>query len=180
MKLLHTCLAVLLMALCTGPVAVAQTTTMDYSYYDGTTDLAQTGSGKKETYDVAIHINQPALTGTTIKGVIISIPHTTAVSNLKVWLSKELTLQSIDGKKQNVPDICTQPADTALAFSSTYIPLDQPYTITEGGVYVGYTFTINAVGTDQNAANPLIVCESQNEGGFMIHSTKKREFEIIF
>ena len=36
MKLLHTCLAVLLMALCTGPVAVAQTTTMDYSYYDGT------------------------------------------------------------------------------------------------------------------------------------------------
>ena len=27
------------MALCTGPVAVAQTTTMDYSYYDGTTDL---------------------------------------------------------------------------------------------------------------------------------------------
>lgn len=51
MKLLHTCLAVLLMALCTGPVAVAQTTTMDYSYYDGTTDLAQTGSGKKETYD---------------------------------------------------------------------------------------------------------------------------------
>ena len=107
------------MVLCTGPVAVAQTTTMDYSYYDGTTDLAQTGSGKKETYDVAIHINQPALTGTTIKGVIISIPHTTAVSNLKVWLSKELTLQSIDGKKQNVPDICTQPADTALAFSST-------------------------------------------------------------
>ena len=173
MKLLHTCLAVLLMVLCTGPVAVAQTTTMDYSYYDGTTDLAQTGSGKKETYDVAIHINQPALTGTTIKGVIISIPHTTAVSNLKVWLSKKLTLQSIDGKKQNVPDICTQPADTALAFSSTYIPLDQPYTITEGGVYVGYTFTINAVGTDQNAANPLIVCESQNEGGFMIHSTKK-------
>lgn len=84
MKLLHTCLAVLLMAFCTGPVAVAQTTTMDYSYYDGTTDLAQTGSGKKETYDVAIHINQPALTGTTIKGVIISIPHTTAVSNLKV------------------------------------------------------------------------------------------------
>ena len=161
------------MVLCTGPVAVAQTTTMDYSYYDGTTDLAQTGSGKKETYDVAIHINQPALTGTTIKGVIISIPHTTAVSNLKVWLSKKLTLQSIDGKKQNVPDICTQPADTALAFSSTYIPLDQPYTITEGGVYVGYTFTINAVGTDQNAANPLIVCESQNEGGFMIHSTKK-------
>ena len=112
------------MALCTGPVAVAQTTTMDYSYYDGTTDLAQTGSGKKETYDVAIHINQPALTGTTIKGVIISIPHTTAVSDLKVWLSKELTLQSIDGKKQNVPDISTQPADTALAFSSTYIPLD--------------------------------------------------------
>ena len=108
------------MVLCTGPVAVAQTTTMDYSYYDGTTDLAQTGSGKKETYDVAIHINQPALTGTTIKGVIISIPHTTAVSNLKVWLSKKLTLQSIDGKKQNVPDICTQPADTALAFSSTY------------------------------------------------------------
>lgn len=84
--------------------ATAQTTTettsMDYAYGNGNDDLALWGTGKKETYDVAIHINNPALVGTTIKGVTLYIPPTPAVTNLKVWMSKNLNVETIDGKNK--------------------------------------------------------------------------------
>ena len=56
-----------------------ETTSIDYAYGNGNYDLAIWGTGKKETYDVAIRVNNPALVGTTIKGVTLYIPQTPAV-----------------------------------------------------------------------------------------------------
>lgn len=147
-----------------------ETTSIDYAYGNGNDDLAIWGTGKKETYDVAIRLNNPALVGTTIKGVTLYIPQTPAVKDLKVWMTKELTLNA---QKQNVADIITQDVDTAKAFNEEYIPFEHPYTLTSEGVYVGYSFTVTAVGTDQNAANPVLVCYKKEPGGFYIHSSKK-------
>lgn len=147
-----------------------ETTSIDYAYGNGNDDLAIWGTGKKETYDVAIRVNNPALVGTTIKGVTLYIPQTPAVKNLKVWMTKELTLNA---QKQNVADIITQDVDTAKAFNEEYILFEHPYTLTSEGVYVGYSFTVTAVGTDQNAANPVLVCYKKDPGGFYIHSSKK-------
>lgn len=175
--IIHTLTLLLFTFVALWSSATAQTTTettsMDYAYGNGNDDLALWGTGKKETYDVAIHINNPALVGTTIKGVTLYIPPTPAVTNLKVWMSKNLNVETIDGKKQNVADITTQDADTAQAFNETYIPFVHPYTLTSEGVYVGYTFTITAVGSDKYAANPLVVCYNTTPGGFYIHTTKK-------
>lgn len=147
-----------------------ETTSIDYAYGNGNDDLAIWGTGKKETYDVAIRVNNPALVGTTIKGVTLYIPQTPAVKDLKVWMTKELTLNA---QKQNVADIITQDVDTAKAFNEEYISFEHPYTLTSEGVYVGYSFTVTAVGTDQNAANPVLVCYKKEPGGFYIHSSKK-------
>lgn len=147
-----------------------ETTSIDYAYGNGNNDLAIWGTGKKETYDVAIRVNNPALVGTTIKGVTLYIPQTPAVKDLKVWMTKELTLNA---QKQNVADIITQDVDTAKAFNEEYISFEHPYTLTSEGVYVGYSFTVTAVGTDQNAANPVLVCYKKDPGGFYIHSSKK-------
>ena len=164
----------MLLALCQPTTAQSQATgSIDYGYYNDNSTLALWGSGKKETYDVAIRIDNPALVGTTIKGVTLYIPPTPAVSNLKVWMSKELAINTIDGVKQNVADITTQAADTALAFNSEYIAFDHPYTITSEGVYVGYTFTVSAVGTDEHAANPLLLCYNTTPGGFYLHTSRK-------
>ena len=176
MKLTKTWLTALLMLISVWQPTIAQTgatTTMSFSYDDGTTASGLWGTGKKETYDVAIRLNNPGLVGTTIKGVTICLPRTQAVSDLKVWMSKSLTLGTVDGKKQNIADITTQDADTAKAFKGEYIAFDQPYTITADGVYVGYTFTITAVGSDTAAANPVLLCYNTNEGGFYVHTTKK-------
>ncbi len=142
---------------------------MEYSYDDGSTRLALWGTGKKETYDVAIKIDgKNGLKGTTVSGLYLYLPETPNISNLHVWMSHELTL---DAKKQNVADICTQKVDSTLAFNQAYIAFDQPYTLDESPVYVGYSFTVPA--TDKASLNPLLLSYNTAEGGFYLHTSKK-------
>ena len=151
-----------------GFTAFAQTSKMEFSYCDDNSKVSLFGTGKKETYDVAILLKSSELVGTTVEGIRVYIPKTDNISDLSVWMSKQL---SLDENKVNNPDVCSQTADLSKAFAEEDITFDKPYTITDEGVYVGYSFTVNAY--DSVSASPLPVCDNTAAGGFYIHTSKK-------
>ena len=99
------------------------------------------GTPLKQDYDVALRINDKHFVGMTIAAVRVPIDTMQNLSGLKVWLSKELTLEVVDGKKVNKPDILSQ--DVEMGQGWVEVALDKPYTITDDGVYVGYSFKMD-------------------------------------
>lgn len=160
----------LLPALCLLSAAAQTADGLPYTYDDGKAGTGIWGTNKKETYDVALRIKQPDLVGATVSGVTLRVPESDALGDLKIWLTKELSLESVDGKKQNVPDITSQEADIQKAFKELYIPFEHPYTLTEEGVYVGYTLT--ATDKEGNASTPILLSYNTYEDGFFIHTTR--------
>ncbi|MDO4161079.1 MAG: hypothetical protein Q4D41_11535 [Prevotellaceae bacterium] len=134
-----------------------------YSYNNGGSVYTY-GTAKKENYDVAMHLTGADLAGTTITKVLIPIGDATTITNLKVWLSKALTLES----KINVPDILSQ--DVTVSEDTIEVTLDSPYTLDADGVYVGYSFEIETL--DSKNSYPIAVCSETTAGGFYIHSSR--------
>lgn len=149
-------------------IGIAQNLAEDellYSY-SSETNMKAFGSAKAETYDVAIHLPEKALVGKTVTGVRIPFTTLQDISDLKIWMTKELKLE---GMKTNLPDICSQSAELT---QGQYIEVmfENPYTITDDGVYVGYSFTVDKIGNEN--MTPLW-CTTLNprEGGFYLHSS---------
>lgn len=105
------------------------------------------GYNFKETYDVAIRIADPQYVGCRVKGFVVDLPvKEDAVDNITGWLSTELKVT--DGV--NAPDITTVPGvmDDRLVLNVTF---PTPYTITDAGVWVGYSFDITSLKTSQGS-----------------------------
>lgn len=120
-----------------------------------------TSSVNAEHYDVAYHLNDPALVGAQIVALNVPFYDVEELSNTQVWLSKSLNL---NGGKFTA-DVVTKSFEAGKGFIQ--VVLDQPYTITEEGVYVGYSF-------DQAAnvmATPVVSTGYTSDGGFIIHSS---------
>ena len=73
-----------------------------------TGDRGNVGTPLQQDYDVAIRINDKKFVGMTIAAVRVPMGEVENISNLKVWLSKELKLETVNGKKTNVPDVLSQ------------------------------------------------------------------------
>lgn len=144
---------------------------IDFSYAEGTPFLY--GKGKKENIDVAIRINKPEFAGLKIAGIKAYIANTDGLSETSVWLSKELTIKN----KVNVPDIVsydvtpvpTQVGDDTLGL--LYAQLEEPYTMGTEPVYVGYSFVVDEVETEEQKY-PIILCEGENDEGLFVHMSK--------
>lgn len=96
---------------------------------------------KSDTYDAAIRILDPDMVGHRITKVIMPVraPH---AKDIKIWLSKELNLVKGDnGKKRNEPDILS--LEATRQGDSVSVALPEPYVITDEGVYVGVTLTVD-------------------------------------
>lgn len=123
------------------------------------------GTKKKETYDVAIRILDPALVGAKVTK--LSVPFYVESENYsdpQAWLTTELALD----KKVNVPNICSQ---TATVENNTLtVTFDEPYTITEAGVYAGYSFTIT--GYSDQSRYPVIATNGDSNQGFFLHTSR--------
>ena len=135
----------------------------------GTTGgLGGIGNPIKQDFDVAMRISDKRFVGMTISAIRVPIDNVTGISHLKVWLTKELTLEVVDGKKVNVPDILSQ--DVEMAQGWIEVPLEKPYTITDEGVYVGYSFSMDEL----NASNrrPVRITTECHEGGLFMHSAR--------
>ena len=126
------------------------------------------GAPLKQDYDVAIRIADQRFAGMTITAVRVPVDTMTQISNLRVWLSKQLTLKTVNGKKTNVPDVLSQSAE--LNEGWVEVKLDQPYTITDEGIYVGYSFDMD----EMNSSNrrPVRITTELHDGGLFLHTSR--------
>lgn len=123
-----------------------------------------TGSTKAETYDVSQHLIDPALVGMKIKALRVTLPFTSGLSNGKVWLSQVLPV--IKSQRMQTPDIATQEFTPKKGY--TEVAFAEPYTITELGVYVGYSVKVE-VGSP--AKKPIVLSNQVSSEGFLLHSS---------
>lgn len=102
---------------------------LEFSYNTMDLEPQSYGYAKVEAYDVAIRIDDPVLVGTKVKGFYVPAGNV-GTSDHTAWLSTELRLD----KKVNKPDITSQ---TATVGDDGYLRVnfDEPYTITDKGVY---------------------------------------------
>ena len=140
---------------------------IDYGYYSGDEDITfTTNNSKPETYDVAVKFDDPALVGTLIESITFPLQEVEGVSDLSVFLTSQLRVE--DGK--NAADLVVKSVEPAEAGFIT-VKLDKPYTIPEGGVYVGYSMTVNDVFNVEANTTPVAVIYEQNDGGYYLHTS---------
>lgn len=123
-----------------------------------------TNSTKAETYDVSQHIVDPALVGMKIKAIRVTFPFSSGLSSGKVWLSQVLPV--IKSQRMQTPDIATQ--EFTPKKGSTEVAFAEPYTITESGVYVGYSVKVEA---GSPAKKPIVLSRQVSSEGFLLHSS---------
>lgn len=148
--------------------AMADEGDMTFSYDTGKGTVTTFGTSKKENYNVAMSLSDKALVGAVIKSVRIPMGTVGNISNLKVWLTKELNIKTESGKKVNDADILTQTVDAATGWID--VELSSPYTITDEGVYVGYSFDIDA--SDDTNLAPIEMTTETHDGGFYIFTSR--------
>lgn len=138
---------------------------ISYSLFDGSQSIDVIGDAKTQTYDVAMKLQNSELVGLHIDKVSFPLISTQNVSGLKVWLSTNLRVEN--GK--NVPNLIEIPV-TATESGFITAELPTPYTISEEGVYVGYSITVDEV--DDYNAYPIVIIDQANENGLYIHTSK--------
>lgn len=143
---------------------------MLYGVYQGSGTLTGIGTKKAETYDVAMHLTDPYLVGMEVRGM--KVPINTSAKNTtdyKAWITTELKVDY----NVNVPDILS--VDFTPDGKWADVTFDTPYVITEGGIYVGYSFTVSSVDTDNsNDANqiPLMTISGADLSGLYVHTSR--------
>lgn len=143
---------------------------MLYGVYQGSGTLTGIGTKKAETYDVAMHLTDPYLVGMEVRGM--KVPINTSAKNTtdyKAWITTELKVDN----NVNVPDILS--VDFTPDGKWADVTFDTPYVITEGGIYVGYSFTVSSVDTDNsNDANqiPLMTISGADLSGLYVHTSR--------
>ena len=139
---------------------------IDYGFYTGDEKInVATNNYKPETYDVAIRLNDPATVGTAIESITIPLQEVKGVSDISVFLTSQLRVE----KGKNAADLVVKTVTPDEPGFIT-VTLDKPYQIPEGGVYVGYSLTIDDVSSVENA-KPIAITDKVNEGGFYLHTS---------
>ncbi|MDE6290223.1 MAG: hypothetical protein K2M16_01695 [Muribaculaceae bacterium] len=162
--------------------AAAAESTVTYTYAGD--EIGAWGKGKSEIYDVAIRINDPALVGKKITSIRALVTAYEGIESTSVWLSKELTLEKIDGVKVTVPDTysaAVTPDPVSLPGIDDQVgqlaaTLDTPYVLTEGGIYVGYSLTVPSVPKGESLTGvqdkPILLSPSNNPESLYIRASK--------
>lgn len=139
---------------------------INYGYYHSFEDLGEWGTGKAETYNVAIRIDDASLVGKTVKSIIV--PVITEASNAteySAFLSSDL---NVSGGKA-VADITSEQFEPNGEW--TKVTLSEPYTIREGGFYAGYTFKISKADSYDNQY-PIRLMAGDNANGLYIATSR--------
>lgn len=175
-----------LLSLCHLSVAVfsamAAESSVTYTYAGD--EFGFWGKGKSEIYDVAIRISDPTLVGKKITSVRALINAYEGIESTSVWLSKDLTLEKIDGVKVTVPDTysaavtpeCVTLPGTDVRVGRLSAVIDTPYVLTEEGIYVGYSLTVPAVPKGESLTdmqqNPILLSPCNNLESLYIRASK--------
>ncbi|MCC8071826.1 MAG: hypothetical protein LIO90_08520 [Bacteroidales bacterium] len=174
MKKLTTMLAALALL---GLPAAAET--ISFGYGSGN-EAVTYGTAKAETYEVAISLAEPALAGMQLTAIQVPvIPDTTGyVTDLKIWLTRALTVELVDGKNTTVPDIATyevdmpEPAANGAEYVMVNVDLDEPLTVDGNSLYVGYSLTVKKAAGDESTNYPIVLEQPGREGGFWLRASR--------
>lgn len=145
---------------------------MVYSYSE-TDALTNWGARLAQSYDIAIYLDGGAFCGKTVKTISVPVvERPDNISDFSVWMSNALVL---DDDKKNVPDVMSVELVPEYAEGTGYgtlsYTLPEGYVIPEGGVYVGYSFTVVKVGLEVDRY-PVLVSAGANPGGMYVHTSK--------
>lgn len=121
------------------------------------------GTTQAEEYNVAMYItgDNPLVVDHQIKAVRIALNDKSVITGVKVWLS---TTQPSSYNAANVwykelDD--AELVDLANDGKTIDVALDEPYTVTSQGLYVGYTFTVTSVAA-QAGKYPIVMIQETN------------------
>ena len=147
-------------------------TDIDFTYNTEGLESKVYGFNKKETYDVAIRINDPSYVGSKVAGFTVDLPvGAGAIDNVSGWLASELKL--VD--KKNAPDLATKTAQVVDEMLS--VTFDAPCTIPADGIWVGYSFNITALGEEYHWPGSPIACiesDANLDNGLWVHASRSR------
>lgn len=139
----------------------------EFTYNTDGQEYSVYGYEKKEVYDVAMKISDPTLVGAKITGLYVPIPAKNEwITNCSGWLTKQLALEN----KKNKPDITSQVA--SFNDELLEVTFSEPYTITEEGVFVGYSFQVVELGEYSNL--PVACIECATPDGLWMHTSRSR------
>ncbi len=140
-----------------------------YTFNFNGDEIRYYGTGRKETCDVAVCLNAPALSGYTITGISVAIPgNADSYGALSAFMTRQLNVELVDGLRVNVPDICS--AEASIENGVLTATFAEPLKITDEPVYIGYSFTIKELTDDTEA--PLAVVPGNNPEGLWFHSNR--------
>lgn len=159
-----------LLALAVGAALAAPSLwAFDFNFRQSDSQLQHWGSGKRDSYDVAVRLAAPLLEGMQITEISVPLAAPSATKT-SIWLSSELKLKKVSGVKSNDPDLLCVDAEVD-GDGILRAVLAEPYTVPEGGLYVGYSFSLTAADEPGDQA-PVAVYEGSNPDGLWVHSTR--------
>lgn len=132
------------------------------------TALSYWGTGKKETYDVAVRIQSNVLEGMGVSGLRVPLPAPSA-TDCQGWIATRLATAKQGGITYNDPDIACMEAQ--VTNGELVVTFAQPYTITSGEFYVGYSFTISSKDDEKDQA-PVAIYESTHPNGLFVRTSR--------
>lgn len=142
-----------------------QGSSITVSPYTSSENRTAFGNWTPQTYDVAIFLQDDALTGNHIDAITFQVRRLTGTSGYKVWLSSQLRVED----NVNVPDLVCIDVQPAKAGTVT-VDLPKPYLIPDGGVYVGYSVTVDKESTANGG--PVTVIDEVKDSGFYLHMSR--------
>lgn len=156
---------VLLLAIAMMPHA--QANEIEFTYNTEHQDSKVYGFGKKETYDVAIKIDDPTYVGMRVKSLSVDLPAQPEwIEGCTGWISRELKLEN----KQNVADLAS--CSGVLSDEVLTVNFESSVTIPADGLYVGYSFKVVELG--QYSTKPICLIEGQAPNGLWVHTSRSR------
>lgn len=167
-KALLGCTAVMLaLAMPQGASAFGYDT---FSYIpDGAQTCYTWGTGRTETYSVAIRIDDPSLVGRRLSVLEVQFL-ANGCEDCYVWISSQLRTRNDNGVKVNDPDYVSNYYGKPCCGTVSKI-LEDRFIIPEGGFYLGYTFTVAQI-INWLDEEPVCVFQGRNDNGFFFQSTQ--------
>ena len=135
-----------------------------YSANTGTKEVKYFGTAKKESFDVAMLLADKYTKGKKIETIKVPFPKDAEIGNVKIWLTKKLTLEN----KKNVADVMS--LDATMDDSTAIVKFATPYTIDSDTLYIGYSFDV--VELTERTQLPISLINEKGVQGLWTHSSR--------
>ena len=167
-----------------GSLVSANAATYDFSYASPEADLGLLGYEMPDHYDVAIYI--PATGITDAKGKLTAVSaivlDNAQITGFKMWASATL-FDPGEGVAVTGDVFNAEPKVEAIegtAYKRITCTLDEPYTVDDKGLYVGYSFDVNKLDGTSQTKYPIVVTEEANGEAAMIARAAKNSHSLLY